>query len=105
MCYGLEDIASSDVVEENSYKRICSKFGVSPSILIRPREIDLLISLRASAHHPVKVKSIGHMTLYDGVFGKVLGGTSPDLQFVSSCSLAYSATVMGGLKMHLGYRP
>ena len=41
--------------------------------------IDLLISLRAAAHHPNKNTNIGHMTLYDGIFGKVLGGTDPDL--------------------------
>ena len=78
-CYCLDKIASADVPDQESYKQICSKFGVKPADVRKSRNIDLLISLRASAHHPNKIKSIGHMTLYDGVFGNVLGGMDSNL--------------------------
>ena len=78
-CYGLEKIASADIPTAESYKEICSKFGISPFKVRKPKTIDLLISLRASAHHPNKIKSIGDMSLYQGIYGKVLGGTSSEL--------------------------
>ena len=76
---GLNKITSADVPDQESYKQICSRFGVKPADVRKSRNIDLLISLRASAHHPNKIKSIGHMTLYDGVFGNVLGGMDSNL--------------------------
>ena len=88
LCYGLDEIATADVPSDESYAKICAKFGIHPHEVRKPKKIDLLISLRASAHHPSKVRSIGHMTLFSGIFGKVLGGPDPDLhfaqQFVSS---------------------
>ena len=51
-CYGLDKIASADIPEEEAYKKICQNFGVKVSEVRKPRTIDLLISLRASAHHP-----------------------------------------------------
>ena len=78
-CYGLVKIASADVQDPHSYRKIFSQWGLKPSDVKKPRNIDLLISLRAAAQHPNKVMNIGHMTLYDGIFGKVLGGTDPDL--------------------------
>ena len=94
-CYGLDKIASADIPEQRSYERICSRFGVRPADVRKPRNIDLLISLRASAHHPGKVRSIGHMSLYDGVFGKVLGGTDDDLVFVKNYVSSMPAMVKG----------
>lgn len=80
-CYGLDEIATADLPTPESYSSICAKFGIHPSSVRKPREIDLLISLRSGAHHPAKVKSVGHMSLYDAIFGKVLGGPDPELQF------------------------
>ena len=81
LCYGLDAIATADVPGKASYDRICAKFGIKSHQVRKPSEIDLLISLRSAAHHPVQVKSVGHMTLYDGIYGMVLGGPDPDLSF------------------------
>ena len=78
-CYGLDKIATADVPTPESLKKICSKFGLNPSQVRKPKRIDMLIALRASSHHPDRVKSIGQMSYYNGIFGKVLGGTDEDL--------------------------
>ena len=78
-CYGLDKIATADIPDFDSYRQICSEFRVNPSEVRKPKTIDLLISLRASADHPTKVKSIGDMSLYQGVYGKVFGGTAAEL--------------------------
>ena len=81
-CYGLEKISSAaPPPEKKSYKDMCKKFGVDQREVQKPREIDVLISMRSSSHHPNPVKRLGEMTLYDGIYGKVFGGTDPHLKF------------------------
>ena len=94
-CYGLDEIATADMPTAESYSKICSKFNIYPHEVRKPKKIDLLISLRAGAHHPSKVRSIGHMTLFNGVFGKVLGGPDPDLQFSQQFVSAMPSVVTG----------
>ena len=81
-CYGLEKITSTaPPPDKNSYKVMCKKFGVKPEEVQKPTEIDILISMRRSSHHPGPAKVNGDMTLYEGIYGKVFGGCDPDLKF------------------------
>ena len=46
-CYGMDVIATpADPPDSESYSKLCSKFGVSPKEVQRPKFIDLLISMR-----------------------------------------------------------
>ena len=81
-CYGLDKITSTaPPPDKNSYKVMCKKFGVKPEEVQKPTEIDILISMRRSSHHPSPAKVNGDMTLYEGIYGKVFGGCDPDLKF------------------------
>ena len=83
-CFGMQKIATADVPTKKSYTKICQDFGLSPSEVVKPREIDLLISARAICDHPTPIKKCGHLILYSSRFGKVLCGTSKDLQFINN---------------------
>ena len=85
-CFGMDKIATADVPTEASYSKICKEFGLHPSEVVKPQEIDLLISARAIGDHPTPVKSHGQMVLYRGKFGKVLCGTSEVLEFKKNYS-------------------
>ena len=82
-CYGMDVIATPvDPPNSESYLELCSKFGVSLKEVQRPKSIDLLISMREN--HLLadsKLKTIGRMTLYQGLLGKVFGGSDPNLKF------------------------
>ena len=80
-CFGMEKIATADVPTVESYDKICKEFDLSPAEVLKPQEIDLLISARAISDHPTPVKKFGHMILCEGKFGKVLCGTSENLEF------------------------
>ena len=80
-CFGMDKIATADVPTVESYSKICRDFSLKPSEVVKPQEIDLLISARAIGDHPTPVKTTDHMVLYEGKFGKVLCGTSKDLEF------------------------
>ena len=82
-CYGLPVIASAaEPPDEERYRNLCSKFDIDSSQVRRPRQIDLLISMRAVLLLPQPKACVGNMVLFDGPLGQVLGGSSPDLQFV-----------------------
>ena len=54
----------------------------------KPNEIDLLISMRKNSFHPVPVKRIDEMTLYEGPFDKIFGDCDANLKFeppIKSC--------------------
>ena len=91
-CYGLDKIASRPVPPKKaSYKRLCDKFGVSLNEVLKPDEIQLLISMRKNSIHPSAVKRMNEITLYEGPFGKVFGGCDPELKFeppVKSCPVS-----------------
>ena len=81
-CYGLDSICSiASPPSRESYSEMCSAFKVNSSKVKRPISIDLLISVRQNSLHPKPLKSIDHMTLYDGPLGKIFGGGNPDLEF------------------------
>ena len=61
-CYGLDVIASvAAPPEKESYAKMCAKFGVKPKQVVRPKSIDLLISMEDNVIHPKPVKTIGKM--------------------------------------------
>ena len=81
-CYGLEKIACAAVSpDDESYKELCDKFRLNVEDMLRPNEIDLLISMRRNNYHPKPSLTKGRMTLYKGPFGSVFGGTEPGLVF------------------------
>ena len=93
-CYGLDKISSTaPPPDKKSYKVMCKKFGITPEEVQKPKEIDVLISMRNSSHHPSPVKVLGDMTLYEGMYGKVFGGCDPDLKF-TPYQRSYPALVM-----------
>ena len=47
----------------------------------KPGNIDILLSMRNSSHHPKPIKVLDEMTLYEGIYGKVFGGADPNLEF------------------------
>ena len=109
MCYGLDTIASvADPPDDQSYKDMCSKFSVSVGEVERPKQIDILISMRHNKDHPKSVSSKGDMTLWEGVFGKLFGGVDDSLKFqphVLSCHIRsrqrgciYSSTLRAVVK-------
>ena len=82
LCYGVDEITTpEDLPDVSGYRSLCSKFGVMPAEVRRPKYIDILFSMRESASHPVKVKSVGNMTLYRNAFGKTFGGWDTELNF------------------------
>ena len=54
---------------------------MTPGQMRRPHSIDLLISMRQNFLHPKVSKNIGSVSLYEGVLGKVFGGSDSDLVF------------------------
>ena len=90
-CYGMETIASAaDPPEESSYRDMCSRFNVNMKEVERPRQIDILISMRHNQDHPKPISSRGDMTLWEGAFGKLFGGVHVGLKFephVLSCHI------------------
>lgn len=81
-CYGLEKIADAATPpDQASYRELCNKFKLRMEDMVRPDEIDLLISMRRNTFHPKPVRTMGNMTLYKGPFGQVFGGTEPGLVF------------------------
>ena len=96
-CYGLDVIASvAAPPDKESYAKMCAKFGIKPKQVVRPKSIDLLISMEDNVIHPKPVKTIGKTILYDGPLGKVFGGQDPELQFspfVTSYPLSVKPTI------------
>ena len=82
-CYGIDTISTPNKLPEiDSYVKLCERFDVSPWAVQRPRTIDLLISMRDNhLFADTKLKTIGKMSLYEGLLGKVFGGLDPKLKF------------------------
>ncbi|KAL4005116.1 hypothetical protein ACER0C_004829 [Sarotherodon galilaeus] len=78
VCYGLDKIA--EVKRHVPPQKLQKIFPDVPlQHLIRPREIQLLISHKEGQLVPQKIRSIGDLVLWDGPLGKTIGGTHPDL--------------------------
>ena len=81
-CYGMEKIAQAATPPDDaSYRELCNKFNLRMEDMVRPDEIDLLISMRRNVYHPKPIRTCGKMTLYKGPLGSVFGGTEPGLVF------------------------
>jgi len=76
---GIEKISSS--IGYVDRHRISEIFRIDESIISRPTsgEIDLLIGLQYAAYHPAPVEIHGHLVLYSNRFGKVIGGSHPEI--------------------------
>ena len=93
-CYGMDVIATpTKLPEKDSYFELCKRFKVRPKIVRRPQEIDLLISMRDNhLHADEKLQTIGRMSLYEGLLGKVFGGLDPRLKFGQEFKMSFRST-------------
>ena len=97
-CYGVNEITTPEELPDyGGYRFFCKKFGVLPNDVRKPKYIDLMLSMREGVDHPVKVKSIDKMTLFENCFGRTFGGWDSSLKFTPHIS-CYStvATEMSG---------
>lgn len=91
LCYGLEDVAKvNQVVTPQQLKKFFP--NVQLKDLVRPKEIDLLISHREGRLVPQPVRVVGDLVLWDGPLGKTVGGTHPDLFEVIDLAVHRSET-------------
>ena len=90
-CYGMKVIATpTKLPEKDSYFELCERFKISPKDVKRPQTIDLLISMRDNyLHADKKLKTIGRMSLYEGLLGKVFGGLDPKLRFGQDFKMSF----------------
>lgn len=78
VCYGLDSIA--DVHKHVTPKQLQKFFpDVLLDELVRPKEINLLISHREGQLAPQRIKAVGDLVLWDGPLGKTVGGMHPEL--------------------------
>lgn len=78
VCYGLDSIA--EIHRHVTAKKLQRIFPDVPlHELVRPREIQLLISHREGQLVPQKIRAVGDLVLWDGPLGKTIGGSHPDL--------------------------
>ena len=91
LCYGLESIAEiSQPVTPQQLQKIFP--DVAAEELVRPENIDLLISHREGRLVPQPFKMEGDLVLWDGPLGKTVGGTHPDLFEMVDLTLHQSET-------------
>ena len=63
-CYGLEKITEAAIPPDKAtYREVCNKFNLRVEDMVRPDEIDLLISMRRNSYHPKPFVTRGNMTL------------------------------------------
>ena len=80
--------------------KICEILGVPQAELNRPSEgeVDLMVGLQYAAYHPVRIRAVGHLLLYENRFGKTVGGSHPDIQedtmLKDSCFKVRTAVVL-----------
>ncbi|KAJ8260443.1 hypothetical protein GJAV_G00182210 [Gymnothorax javanicus] len=83
ICYGLDSIADihRHVSAKKLKKRAKKEFfpDVPLSDLVRPREIQLLVSHKEGQLAPQKIRTVGDLVLWDGPMGKTVAGTHPEL--------------------------
>ena len=79
-CYGLDEITSGTDIPEG-YDDLCAKFGKAPGVMRRPGRIDILVSMRRHRDHPKLTTTISDMSIFDGPFGPVFGGSDRCLRF------------------------
>lgn len=78
VCYGLDSIA--DVHKHVTPEQLQKSFPDIPlDELVRPREINLLISHREGQLAPQRTRAVRDLVLWDGPLGKTVGGTHPEL--------------------------
>lgn len=91
LCYGLESIAEiSQPVTPQQLQKIFP--DIAAEELVRPENMDLLISHREGRLVPQPFKMEGDLVLWDGPLGKTVGGTHPDLFEVVDLMLHQSET-------------
>jgi hypothetical protein len=78
LCYGLDEIAKvHKVIKPKQLQRFFPEVKLEE--LVRPKEIELLISHREGRLAPQRVKVVGDLVLWDSPLGKTVGGAHPDL--------------------------
>ncbi|XP_033975580.1 uncharacterized protein LOC117473794 isoform X2 [Trematomus bernacchii] len=78
VCYGLDNIA--DVHKSVTPEQLQPFFPDVPlDELVRPKEVELLISHREGQLAPQRIRVVGDLVLWDGPLGRTVGGTHPRL--------------------------
>ncbi|XP_056127200.1 uncharacterized protein LOC130104596 [Rhinichthys klamathensis goyatoka] len=78
LCYGLDGIA--DIHKHVTAKKLQKFFpDVPQNELVRPRQIQLLMSHKEGRLVPQKIRTVGDLVLWDGPLGKTIAGTHPGL--------------------------
>lgn len=78
LCYGLDKIAKvHEAVTPQQLKKFFPE--VATDDLVRPKQIELLISHREGRLAPQRTKVIGDLVLWEGPLGKTVGGAHPSL--------------------------
>ena len=82
-CFGLDSIATRALLpNQQEYRLLCDKLGVRVDQVVRPEQIDLLLSQREAYLMSDKVKKVqANMKLYSGPLGLVLSGSDSNLKF------------------------
>ena len=79
-CYGLDEITSGSDIPKG-YDDLCAKFGKAPGVMRRQGRIDILVSMRRHRDHPKLTTTISDMSIFDGPFGPLFGGSDRSLRF------------------------
>ena len=101
---GIDKISSP--ITPTNINEIASILHVNPESINRPSsgEIEVLIGLQYAAFHPERVKSVGHLTLYQNRFGRAVGGSHPKLgegtTIEDACSIVKFAIAMHISEVH-----
>ncbi len=78
LCYGLDEIAKvHKVIKPKQLQKFFPEVKLEE--LVRPKEIELLISHREGRLAPQRVKVVEDLVLWDSPLGKIVGGAHPDL--------------------------
>lgn len=82
-CFGLENIATcATLPKKRDYEALCHKFNISSNQVIRPKQIDLLLSQKEAYLMSDEVLKVeGNMKLYGGPLGLVFSGSDGDFKF------------------------
>ena len=74
-CYGLDEISSCELPDQNDYAKLCEKFKVSPDDVRRPPNIDLLLSVKDNfLMSDTVVGDMDGIKLYSGPLGMCFMG-------------------------------
>ena len=67
-------------MDNNSYRKLYSKFNIDPKQMERPTFIQMLITNRQNKLHPNPTKTINKIVLFKGPLRAAFGGMDPNIK-------------------------